>query len=43
MKLQSASRWLWGAAAGIALALVFASYLEPDMMVQLATQLWNCF
>jgi hypothetical protein len=43
MKLQPASRWLGGAAVAIALGLVFASYLEPDMMVQLATQLWNCF
>jgi hypothetical protein len=43
MKLQRASRWGWGAAALAALALVFASYLQPDMMVQLATQLWNCF
>lgn len=43
MKLQGNSRWAWGAAALAALALVFASYLQPDMMVKLATQLWNCF
>jgi hypothetical protein len=43
MKPQLASRWLLGLGAAIVLGLVFASYLEPDMMVQLATQLWNCF
>jgi hypothetical protein len=35
---------LWAGAASIAvLLLVFAAYLRPDMMLTLATQLWNCF
>lgn len=38
-----ASRWAWRAAALAALALVFASYLQPDLVLLLATQLWNCF
>jgi hypothetical protein len=25
------------------LAAVFALYLQPDMMLALATQLWSCF
>jgi hypothetical protein len=33
---------LWAAVAA-ALALVFASYLRPDLVVTLATQVWNCF
>ena len=32
----------WGAVA-LALALVFAAYLRPDLAVTLANQLWNCF
>jgi hypothetical protein len=43
MKLQAPSRWVWRTAALAALGLVFASYLQPDVMVLLATQLWNCF
>jgi hypothetical protein len=43
MKLQRTARWGLGLAALAALGLIFASYLQPDMMVQLATQLWNCF
>lgn len=38
-----ALRWLWRALALLVLALVFASYLQPDLMRELATQLWNCF
>ena len=35
---------LWaGATAIAALLLVFAAYLRPDMMLTLATQIWNCF
>ena len=31
-------------AVGLALlAAVFALYLQPDMMLSLATQLWSCF
>ena len=29
--------------AGIVLAAVFAAYLQPDLALSLATQLWNCF
>jgi hypothetical protein len=37
-------RTLWAGAASIAaLLFVFAAYLRPDMMLTLATQLWNCF
>ena len=31
------------AAAAIALALGFAAYRRPDVAVDLANQLWNCF
>ena len=30
-------------AAAIALALGFAAYRRPDVAVDLANQLWNCF
>lgn len=43
MKTSPASRWGWRVAALLGLALVFAAYLQPDLMFQLATQLWNCF
>lgn len=32
----------WAAAAAV-LLLVFASYLQPAMVAELANQLWNCF
>jgi hypothetical protein len=32
----------WSAAIAL-LAAVFALYLQPDMMLALATQLWSCF
>jgi hypothetical protein len=31
----------WGAAA-LVLGLVFAAYLKPQLMVDLAQQLWAC-
>jgi hypothetical protein len=37
------SRLLWGAASLLVLALVFASYLRPDVMVNLANLVWSCF
>jgi hypothetical protein len=43
MKALLASRWTWRVAALAALALVFASYMQPDLILQLATQVWNCF
>ena len=30
-------------AIAAALVVVFAWYLQPDMVVALATRLWNCF
>ncbi len=30
-------------AAIAALLLVFAAYRQPDMMMQMAQQLWSCF
>jgi hypothetical protein len=38
-----ALRWALRGAALLALGLVFLSYLQPDLMMQLATQVWNCF
>ena len=43
VKVLLRSRWTWRIAALLALALVFASYLQPDLMLRLATQVWNCF
>ena len=40
MKARRTLIWL---AVGVALALVFAAYLRPDVAVTLANQLWNCF
>lgn len=37
------ARWLWRTAAALALALVFASYFQPSLVLDLANQLWNCF
>ena len=40
------SRLAWRAAALVALvalALVFAAYLQPDLMFDLANQVWSCF
>ncbi len=43
MKLHAPSRWMWRVAALLALGVVFMSYLQPDLVMLLATQLWNCF
>jgi len=40
MKLRTIVPWLLSA---IALLLVFAAYLRPDVVVTLANQLWSCF
>ena len=32
-----------GAAVVAALAAVFAAYLQPGLMLDLATRLWSCF
>jgi hypothetical protein len=34
---------LWLAAAALVLAAVFAMYLQPDFLIQLAGQIWACF
>ena len=39
-RLVAALAW---AAAAIALGLGFAAYRRPDIAVDLANQLWNCF
>jgi len=40
------TRWVraavW-AAAGVALAAVFAAYLNPHMAVDIANRVWSCF
>jgi multisubunit Na+/H+ antiporter MnhB subunit len=40
MKLRRTIAW---SVATVALLLVFASYLRPDLALTLANQLWNCF
>jgi len=40
MKLRRAAGWT---AAGVALGLVFAAYLRPELAMTLANQLWACF
>jgi hypothetical protein len=30
-------------AAAVVMAAVFATYFEPNLVLGLATQLWNCF
>jgi len=40
MKLRRIAAW---SAVTLALLLVFAAYLQPDLAITLANQLWNCF
>lgn len=40
MKLRRPLGWM---AVGLALLLVFAAYLKPDLVMTLANQLWACF
>jgi len=40
MKVRRAAAW---GGVALALALVFAAYLRPDVAMTLANQLWNCF
>ncbi len=42
-KRRRAAAVLGWIAAAIALALGFAAYRRPDVAVDLANQLWNCF
>lgn len=37
------SRWFWRGSAALALLLVFLSYLQPQLMFELANRVWNCF
>ena len=39
-RLATALAWV---AAAVALALGFAAYRRPDIAVDFANQLWNCF
>jgi len=44
--MPQASRWRKAAllaAAAVALAAVFAAYLNPHLVVDLASRLWACF
>ena len=46
MPLRQRPTWhrpLAWAAVGVALAAVFAAYLDPDLMLRLANELWACF
>ena len=40
MKLPRTLVWT---AVGAVLLVVFAAYLRPELVLTLATQLWNCF
>ncbi len=40
MTLRRAAAW---SAVVVALLLVFAAYLQPELAFTLANQLWNCF
>ena len=35
--------WLWRAAIAMVLALVFAAYLQPGFVVDLANRIYLCF
>ena len=35
--------WLMRLALAVVLALVFAAYLKPDFMLDMATRLYMCF
>ncbi len=37
------SRTFWGGLSAVALLLVFAAYLQPDLMVELANFVRSCF
>jgi hypothetical protein len=43
MRKPSLRRVLLWSASSLALGLVFFAYLQPNMALLLATQLWNCF
>jgi hypothetical protein len=37
------SPWLWRLVSLAVLALVFAAYLQPDLMFDIANFVWSCF
>jgi len=37
------ARIVWGVVAAAALASVFAAYLNPHLVVDLANRVWACF
>jgi hypothetical protein len=41
--MTRARRTIAWAAAALALAAVFAAYLNPHFVVELANQVWSCF
>ena len=42
MKTRARRALAWAAVA-VALALVFAAYRQPAVVVDLANQIWSCF
>jgi len=43
MKRNRFTSLLWGAAAAALLAAVFAAYLNPHTVMDLANRVWSCF
>jgi hypothetical protein len=43
MNMKPVTRAMVCGSAALALAIVFAAYLSPHMVVDLATRLWACF
>ena len=43
MKSRRLRRVALGSAAAVSLLAVFMLYLQPNLALTLATQLWNCF
>lgn len=43
MRRHTVKQALMWTAAVAALAAVFISYLQPDLMVDLANRVWSCF
>jgi len=40
---MTARRWIIAVGVALALAAVFAAYLNPHLMVDLANAVWSCF
>ncbi len=43
MRHPAVKRMVVWTAAALALLAVFMSYLQPDLMVDLANRVWSCF